>query len=103
MQNKQRIWVFQQNGSGEKKIQGIRRYANHEMDLNIISIDDVLPPVIDDSKDLLPDRIDADLVLDFLKHPDLSCDLARLCLEDKVPMVASGKKMKMPGVSTPPT
>lgn len=101
--SKQRILVFQQNGSGEKKIEGIRRYAGDTIDMEVVSIDEMLPPVLDDTEGLLPDRIEADMVLDFLKHPDLSHDLARRCREQDVPMVASGKKMKMEGVSAPPT
>jgi hypothetical protein len=100
---KQRILVFQQNESGEKKIEGIRRYAGDTIDMEVVSIDDTLPPVLDDTGGLLPDRIEADMVLDFLKHPDLSYDLARRCREQDVPVVASGKKMKLDGVSTPPT
>lgn len=102
-QAKQRILVFQQNGSGEKKIEGIRRYAGDAIDMEVISIDDMLPPVLDDTEGLLPDRIEADMVLDFLKHPDLSHDLAQRCGKLDIPMVASGKKMKMDGVSAPPT
>ena len=102
-QTKQRILVFQQNGSGEKKIEGIRQYAEDAIDMEVISIDETLPPVIDDTGGLLPDRIEADLVLDFLKHPDLSHDLGRRCQAQNIPMVASGKKMKMEGVSAPPT
>ena len=102
-QAKQQVLVFQQNGSGEKKIEGIRRYAGNAIDMEIISIDKTLPPVLDDTDGLLPDRIEADVVLDFLKHPDLSDDLARRCREADIPMVASGKKMKMAGVSAPPT
>jgi hypothetical protein len=102
-QEKQQVLVFQQNGSGEKKIEGIRRYAGDAIDMEVVSIDEMLPPVLDDTEGMLPDRIEADMVLDFLKHPDLSHDLARRCQEQDVPMVASGKKMKMDGVSAPPT
>jgi hypothetical protein len=100
---KQRILVFQQNGSGEKKIEGIRRYAGDAIDMEVVSIDEMLPPVLDDTGGMLPDRIEADLVLDFLQHPDLSDDLGRRCQAQDIPMVASGKKMKMDGVSAPPT
>lgn len=43
-----------------------------------------------------------DLVLDFLKHPDLSHDLALLCQRLAIPMVASGKKTTVDGTHTPP-
>ena len=98
-----KIIVFQQNGSGEKKIAGIRKFGDDLFDIEMISVDVPLPPVIDDAREFLPDVIEADLVLDFLKHPDLSYDLGQLCSEQKIPVVASGKKVKIECVATPPT
>ena len=98
-----KIVVFQQNGSGESKITGIREYGQDRFDLQMVSIDVPLPPVIDDAREFLPDDIDADLVLDFLQHPDLSYDLGQLCSQKGIPVVASGKKEKIEGVATPPT
>lgn len=103
MPDKQKILVFQQNGSAESKIAGIVRFGEDRFDLNVISIDDPLPPVLDDASGLLPADLQADLVLDFLKHPDLSEDLARLCRRRDIPVVASGKKMRGRHVLTPPT
>ena len=99
----QKITVFQQNGSGEKKMAGISRYGSNLFDLEIVSIDALLPPVIDDAKEYIPQNIQADLVLDFLKHPDLSHDLAVVCRDKKIPVVASGKKLRVKGVLAPPT
>jgi len=99
----QKIVVFQQNGSGESKIQGIIRYGENLFDLKIISIDKPLPPVIDDLIKYLPTDIKADLILDYLTHPDLSHDLAVLCVNKKIPVIASGKKSLIKGVFTPPT
>ncbi len=99
----QKIIVFQQNGSGEKKIEGIRRYAGNLFTLDIISIDTSLPPVLDDTREYLPQDIQADLVLDFLTHKDLSHDLAVLCRDRNIPVVASGKKFRVKGALTPPT
>ena len=98
----QRLLVFQQNGSGESKLKGIRLYGGDLFDIKTVDIDISLPPVIDDSDEYLPQDFQADLVLDFLKHPDLSYDLAAKCGEKNIPVVASGKKMKMQGVHTPP-
>ena len=100
---KEKILVFQQEGSGERKIQGIKRYAEDHFTIEIISIDGFLPPIIDDTTDYLPSDIQADLVLDFLKHPDLSHDLAVACSKIKIPVVASGKKLRVDGTFTPPT
>jgi len=99
----QNILVFQQNGSGDKKIEGVRRYGNNCFSLEIVSIDAHLPTVIDDTKEYIPRDIKADLVLDYLKHPDLSYDLAVVCRDKKIPVVASGKKFRVKGTFTPPT
>lgn len=100
---RQRILVFQQNGSGENKIRGIRRYGKELFIIKTISIDQSLPPILDDTAEYLPSDIQADLVLDFLKHPDLSHDLAAACAKRKIPVVASGKKLKGQRVFVPPT
>jgi hypothetical protein len=99
----QRILVFQQNGSGESKIQGIRKHGKEIFIIETISIDESLPPILDDTSEYLPSHIEADLVLDFLKHPDLSQDLANACAKEKIPVVASGKKMRGKGIFAPPT
>lgn len=100
---RQRILVLQQQRRGESKTAGIRRYGNGVFDVDVVSIDADLPPVVDDATEYLPPTIQADLVLDFLKHPDLSHDLAALCRTRNIPIIASGKKMRIPGVLTPPT
>ena len=101
--SREKILVFQQNGSGERKIQGIRRFAKERFIIETVSIDEVLPPILDDTRDYLPSDIQADLVLDFLKHPDLSHDLAITCRARNIPLVASGKKLRVKGALTPPT
>ena len=97
----QHIVVFQQNGSGEAKIAGIRRYGGQRFRLDIKAIDEVLPPVIDDTSDLLPGDIRADLGLDYLRHPDLSQDLSALCARRSIPMIAPGRRLAY--AATPPT
>lgn len=100
----QRITVFQQYGSAETKIAGMRKYGGGRFDITVVSIDTPLPPVIEDGAEFLPERIDADLVLDFLTHPDLSHDLDALCMRQGIPVVASGKKSRTDRlVFTPPT
>lgn len=99
---RQKIIVFQQNGSGENKIQGINTYGNDLFSMEIISIDEILQPVLDDTAEYLPDDIQADIVVDFLKHPDLSTDLAKLCQNRNIPIIASGKK-NISWAKTPPT
>ena len=95
------ILVCQQNGSAEAKIAGIRRYGGDRFQIKTHDIDDPLPELIDDTTAYLPARLEADLILDFLKHPDLSTDLARMAHDRGIPVVASGKKI--PDALTPPT
>lgn len=99
----QKILVFQQNGSGESKIAGVRKYGGDKMVIEVVSIDDPLPPIIEETSEYLPHTISADLVLDFMKHPDLNHDLAGLCRDQGIPLIASGKKLEIKGVHTPPT
>ena len=99
----QKIIVFQQNKNGQSKIKGIERYAKGLFDLEMISIDEPLPPVLDDTGEYILSHFDADLVLDFLKHPDLSHDLAIICRNQKIPVVASGKRLRIHWAHTPPT
>jgi hypothetical protein len=103
MKRPQKITVFQQNNSGEGKIQGIRDFGENLFEIETVSIDEQFPPIIDDSMDILPTDIKADLVLDYLKHPDLSNDLAAICVRRNIPVVATGKKIKAKRVVTPPT
>lgn len=100
---KQKLMVFQQNGSGEKKIAGLRQYGGDMFELEIVNIDDALPIVLDDTSEYLPRELSCDLVLDFLRHNDLSTDLASLCSRNDIPLVASGKKVHGKGVFAPPT
>ena len=99
----QDILVFQQNGSGESKIQGILKYGENLFSIKTISIDENLPAVIDDATQYLPNDIRADVVLDYLKHPDISYDLAIMCRDRNIPVVVSGKKVRVKGALSPPT
>ncbi len=100
---RQKVTVFQQQGSGERKIAGVRLYGGDIIELDVVSIDLELPPVIDDSSEFIPEDLAADLVLDFLKHNDLSQDLADLCARKSIPIIASGKKIDNRWVVKPPT
>lgn len=99
----QRIAVFQQNGSGQGKIEGIKEFGKGRFSFSIFNIKGPLPDIIDDSSGYLPDTIDADIVLDFLSHLDLSADLAVLCQKLNIPVVARGKKLNDRDAICPPT
>jgi hypothetical protein len=99
----QKIIVFQQNGSGKSKVDGINKYGDKNFIVTTFDIDEPLPPFIDDTSQYLPETIDADVVLDFLKHRDLSDDLSALCKKLDIPVIASGKKITTGEAICPPT
>ncbi len=100
---RQRILVCQQNRRGDSKIAGIEEFGGNAFVIERIEIEPHLPEIIDDTDEFLPREINADLVLDFLTHPDLSYDLAARCRGLAIPVIASGRKHGQKGVLTPPT
>lgn len=94
------ITVFQQGGGGEKKIQGIKTFGNQLEVVEIVDFPSNLPDFIDDPQELFPTHIQGDLVLSFLKHPDLADYAAEYCSHHNIPMIASGPR-KIPGALSP--
>ena len=86
------IVVFEEHGSGEKKIQGITAHGNGLEISRRYNIEENLPEIVDDPERYIPEDFSADLVLDYLKHPDLSSHLARVCRKKNIPVIASGRK-----------
>jgi hypothetical protein len=86
------IVIFEEHGSGEKKIQGITKHGAGLEIVKRYNIQESLPEIVDDPERYIPEDFSADLVLDFLKHPDLSAYLAQVCKERNIPVIASGKK-----------
>jgi len=87
-----RIVIFEEHGSGEKKIQAITEHGKGLKIVRRVNIEEQLPEIVDNPEDYIPEDFTADLVLDFLKHPDLSAHLARVCKMNNIPVIASGKK-----------
>lgn len=87
-----RLLVFQQKGSGLNKIKGLLKFGHNRFEVKTFDIDEPLPNIVEHGSDYLPSSIEADLVLDYLKHLDLSNDLWALCEKLKIPVVASNKK-----------
>ena len=88
------IVVFQQQGSAEKKLEGIRKYGKKLKITEVFSLDDDFPEVIDFPEHLIVGDFHGDLVLNFLKHPDLSDYLVDICEEKAIPVVTTGKPGK---------
>lgn len=88
-----RIVVFEYRSSGQKKISGIRRYGHDIEIIATFNITEPLPGFIDDPERFISSDFDADLVLCFIKHPDLGHYLADICVAKGIPMIASGCKI----------
>ncbi len=89
---KMEIIVFQEHDSGIHKIEGVQNFGEGISITKIISIDDCLPEFIDEPGDYFSNDFAADLVLNYLKHPDLVHYLISLCTERGIPVVSAGKK-----------
>ncbi|MDI6795767.1 MAG: DUF166 family (seleno)protein DfsP [Desulfatibacillaceae bacterium] len=99
----QRVLVFEQSGSGQKKIRAVSGAGKGLIELAVMDIASPLEPVLDSSAGYLPAEIEADLVLNYLVHPDLAADLSALCNRLEIPVVAPSKKHAGKFVFCPPT
>lgn len=84
--------IFQQAGSGDKKIAGLSTYGH---DLKIGQSFDLptnLPDFIEDPQEYFPDALSGDLILNFLKHPDLADYLVDLAARLRIPVITSGPR-----------
>ncbi|MBM9602777.1 DUF166 family (seleno)protein DfsP [Desulfopila inferna] len=88
------IIVFQQNGSALKKIEGIKKYGRQLIIKDLFSIDEGFPEVVEFPEEYVKQDFQGDLVLNFLKHPDLSAYLVELCEQKNIPVVTTGKPGK---------
>lgn len=95
------IIIFQQAGSGEAKINGIRKFGLDIAITRVIDLPGKLPDFIDDPEEYFSEDFTCKLVISFLKHPDLLDHLISLCRKKKIPVIASGQKSGE--AITPPT
>ncbi len=93
------IIVFVQGEAGRRKVEGIGKYGHDMVITDIREVAPFLPDFIEEPEEYISDDFSADLVLDYLTHPDLADYLVRLCNLKKIPVVSSGKKLK--GAVTP--
>ena len=96
-----RVVVFQRGERGVHKIEGIRRYGRGIEITRIFSVPEELPEIIDNPEDYIPEDFEADLVLDYLYHPDLSEHLVEVAGRRGIPVIAPGRRIA--GAITPPT
>ncbi len=96
---RQEIVVFEERGSGDYKIAGISVYGKDIEIVKVFDIKGILPPIIDEPEEYICQDFKGDLVLNFLKHPDLSEYLVKICNSKGVPVIASGQHI--PGAICP--
>ncbi len=88
------IVVFQEAGSAEKKVKGILKFGEKITITNMFSINATLPEFVENPEEYITSEFNGELVLNFLKHPDLSDYLVDLCTEKQIPVVTTGKPGK---------
>ncbi len=95
----QRIIIFEERGSGERKIYGLGRYGRGIEIVGVIDVGGPFPEFVDEPEAMIDSDFSADLCLNYLQHPDLSLHLIEVCNKKGIPVVASGQKVK--GAFTP--
>lgn len=89
-----RISVIQEGESGAAKVSGLREYGHDIEIVEVITLPTDLPPLVDDPEAYIPERFVGELVLSFVKHPDLLDHIASMCERQQIPLVASGRKCR---------
>ncbi len=95
----QRIIVFEEQGSGKRKIEGIGRFGQGIEIIKVIDVGGPFPEFVDEPEVIIDTDFSADLCLNYIRHPDLSLYLIEVCNKKAIPVVASGQKVK--GALTP--
>jgi len=87
-----RIAIFEHNSSGQEKIKGIQEFGHDIEIVQVVNIAGPLPDFIDEPAEYIPVLSDCDLVLCFIKHPDLIYHLAKISTKREIAIIASGCK-----------
>ena len=95
IKQKYKIALFEESGCAKRKIEGIKKYAPEILISPIINLPAISQDiVIDEPEEFLREDFNADMVLNYIKHPDLSYFLVQICNKKGIPVVASGQKLK---------
>jgi hypothetical protein len=94
-----RLVVFEEAGSGKYKVAGIEAYGRNITIERVYDIPSGLPEIIDEPEEFIPADFEGDLILNFLRHPDLSEYLVKICKTKGLPVIASGQHI--PGAICP--
>lgn len=94
-----RIIIFQQGGNADFKIGGIEVYGSG---IEITAVHDLpssLPEFIENPEEYLPEIGSCDLILTFVKQPDILAHIVTLANQKKIPVIAPGRHIQ--GAITP--
>jgi hypothetical protein len=94
-----RLVVFEEAGSGKYRVAGIEVYGRNITIERVYDIPSGLSGIIDEPEEFIPDDFEGDLILNFLRHPDLSEYLVKICKTMGLPVIASGQHI--PGAICP--
>lgn len=94
-----RLVIFEEADSGKYKVAGIEVYGRNITIERIYNILPALLEIIDEPREFIPDDFEGDLILNFLRHPDLSEYLVKICKAKGIPVIASGQNI--PGAICP--
>jgi hypothetical protein len=97
--SEQHIVVFEEDGSADCKIAGMEVYGKNILIKTVYNIQGPFDEFIDEPERYISSQFTADLVLDFLRHPDLSAHLVSICNRKNIPVIASGQHI--PGAESP--
>lgn len=95
-----KIALFQRGDKGGHILEGLKAHGK-DMDIEVFSVPEALPQIIDSPEEFIKEDFEADLILDYLYHNDLSEHLAGVAEGKKVPMILPGRKVA--GAITPLT
>lgn len=95
-----KIAFFQKGGKGEHILEGLKVHGKG-INIEVFSVTEDLPLIIDDPEEFITEDFEADLVLDYLYHNDLSEHLAGVAKEKNIPMIVPGRNIE--GAITPRT
>ena len=94
-----RLILFQQGGNADFKVGGIEAYGNGIEIQEVHDLPASLPEFIEEPGEYVPDIGPCDLILTFVRQPDIACHIVQTANKKGIPVIAPGQHI--PGAITP--
>lgn len=94
-----RVVIFQQGGNADFKVGGIEAYGDGIEIQAVYDLPAFMPEFIEEPEEYVPNIEPCELVLTFVKQPDIACYIVQLANKRKIPVIAPGQHI--PGAITP--